>query len=150
VWLTDGEWARLRHELQRKALSPTEWLREALSASERERILRGTEFLRIEVAEEPCRLAEEVLSKEAEGWLFAAERLSIRRPQDRLERQDLARRARPYLEAAAYFSGIIQRFERQRSVIPSRLSRGRSPRLEEHPGRHPSPPSVPPTPANRP
>lgn len=131
MWLTDGEWIRLRHELQRKALTPTEWFREALAASERERILRGTEFLRMEIAEEPCRLAEQVLAKEAEGWLFAADRLSIRRPQDRLERQDIVRKAQPFLEAAAYFSGILQRFERQRSVIAGRRAQPPKPPATE-------------------
>lgn len=117
LWLTDGEWTRLQRELARKHLTPTEWFREALAQSERERILRGSEFLRLEIQEEPLRLAEEALAKEAEGWLFSAERLSGKRPQDLLERRALQQRAAPFLEAASYFSALLTKFQRQRDVI---------------------------------
>jgi hypothetical protein len=116
-WLSEQELRRFHHELERKGLSGADWFREALAQSEAERLLRGTEFVRQEIEEEAVILAEWATAERAEQYLFAADRHRGSRPEDLKARHELRQQAQPWLEASAYWQGVLVRFRRMRDRL---------------------------------
>lgn len=112
IWVSHKERRRLGIELKRKGLTFTDWFREQLAASEGERLLRGHEFVRMEIEEEAVVRAEVATAKEAEALLFAADRHRGTRPEDMHARQELRLQAEPWLEASGYWLSVLTRFRR--------------------------------------
>ena len=117
IRLSPKERRRLDDELKRKGLTVTEWFREQLAASEGERLLRGREFVRMEIEARAVELAEIATAKEADALLFAADRHKGTRAEDLEARHELRRQAQPWLEASAYWASVLTRFRRMRDRL---------------------------------